>query len=114
MVIFCSETGEGLEIMPGSTVVLTQELAPFPHSSWADKDDTTDHDVEWRPQFLIHLIQVSSTTFTNDAMHGTTYGYPQTRWHDVQLQLQHANTVSLAHRISHLYNTTYDTYKFTR
>lgn len=70
---FGSETGEGLEIMPGSTVALTQELEPFPLSFLTDMDDSSEPYGEWRPQFLIPIIQVSLPTSSTMFVHSTAY-----------------------------------------
>ncbi|KAF5362185.1 hypothetical protein D9756_002172 [Leucocoprinus leucothites] len=64
---YLREVGEGLEIMPGSTAALTQELEPFPLSSLIEPEDTFadnssgDSEWEWRPQFLIYLLQSIET-----------------------------------------------------
>ncbi|KAJ3559956.1 hypothetical protein NP233_g11132 [Leucocoprinus birnbaumii] len=62
---FTTEAGEGVEVMPGSSAFLTQELETFPLSASTDTEDALsdpdnlsgDSEFEWRPQFLIYLLQ---------------------------------------------------------
>ncbi|KAF9454464.1 hypothetical protein P691DRAFT_787750 [Macrolepiota fuliginosa MF-IS2] len=60
---YLRDAGEDVDIMPGTTAVLMQEIEPFPSFPLTDSDDadTTEADWEWRPQILIHLLYLIET-----------------------------------------------------